>query len=113
MTGESMGMTGQRYRRRPDIVWREEEEARQDAVEALGRGEDATDEGTLIIVDGGAIFELNLLGADVWKLLEDERSAGEIARDLLDVYDVTEGELTADIDEFLRDLVERGWVEKA
>jgi GeoRSP system PqqD family protein len=103
----------QRYRRRPGIVWREEEEARQEAVAALGRGEDAGEEGTLIIVDGGAIFELNLLGADVWKLLEGERSVREIAGDLLGVYDVTEEELTADIGEFLRGLVERGWVEEA
>lgn len=108
-----MGMTERRYRRRPGIVWREEEEARQDAVEALGRGEDAAEDGTLIIVDGGAIFELNLLGADVWKLLEGERSAGEIAKDLLEVYDVTEEELTADVDEFLRELVGRGWVDTA
>jgi pyrroloquinoline quinone biosynthesis protein D len=108
-----MGLSEDRYRRKAGVVWREEEEARQDAVEALDRGEDASEEGTLIIVDGGAIFELNLLGADVWKLLDGERTAGDIVRELLAVYDVEEEVLAADVAAFLDDVVGRGWAEKA
>jgi len=102
----------ERFQRRPGLAWREEEEARRDAIDALDRGEDAGDEGTLIVVDGGGIFELNLLGADVWKRLDGEKTVAEIVKELTAVYDVSAAEILADVTDFLRDLEERGWVEK-
>ena len=100
------------YRRRANIAWREEKEARQDVVEALEEGRDAADEGTLILVDAGQIFELNLLGADIWKLCDGRRTAAEIVAALLEEYDVEREELEKDVHDFLEGMKERGWLEK-
>lgn len=99
------------YVRRPGIVWREEEEARREAVSALEEGCDASESGTLIIVDSGQINELNLLGADIWKLCDGRRTVAAIVDELLALYDVRREELEGDVREFLHDMRERGWVE--
>ena len=99
------------YRRRANIAWREEKEARQDVVEALGEGRDAGEEGTLILVDAGQIFELNLLGADIWKLCDGRRRLADIVDGLLEEYDVEREELERDVQVFLEEMKERGWLE--
>ena len=99
------------YRRRANIAWREEKEARKDALEALEEGRDAADEGTLILVDAGQVFQLNLLGADVWKLCDGRREPAEIVDALLAEYDVERDELERDVLGFLEEMRERGWLE--
>jgi GeoRSP system PqqD family protein len=101
-----------RYRRKKGIAWREEAEARQGVLEALERGGDGGDEGTLILVDGGQIFELNLLGADIWKLCDGERTVEGIIASLLNEYDVSREELESDVVSFLEEMRERGWLER-
>jgi GeoRSP system PqqD family protein len=101
------------FRRRPGLVWREEEEARREILTALEEGGDVVDEGTLILVDSGQVFELNLLGADIWKLCDGERTVGEVVDDLLERYDVERDELEEDVRAFLSQMEERGWVEQA
>jgi len=101
------------YRRRPGIAWRDEEEAAREAVAGLEEGRDVTDEGTLILVDAGQVFELNLLGAEIWKLCDGEKAAGEIIDDLMGRFEVTREELAADVAAFLEEMIERGWMERA
>ena len=36
--------------RNPDVVWREEEEAREEVINAMARGEDASAEGTVLLI---------------------------------------------------------------
>lgn len=96
--------------RAPGIAWREEKEARQEVMEALEQGADVAGEGTLIVVDKGQIFELNLLGAEIWKLCDGEKSVAEIVVELLASYDIEREELEGDIREFLGDVEERGWL---
>ena len=98
------------FRRRPNIAWREEKEARQEVVDALEEGREAADEGTLILVDAGQIFELNLLGADIWKLCDGRRSVEQIVEELQEGYDVARDELESDVREFVEEMKERGWL---
>jgi pyrroloquinoline quinone biosynthesis protein D len=100
------------FRRRPGLAWREEKEARREVLAALEKGGDVVDEGTLILVDSGQIFELNLLGADIWKLCDGERTVGEVVDDLLDRYDVERDELDEDVRAFLLQMEEKGWMEQ-
>ena len=101
------------FRRRPGLAWRDEEEARREVLATLEGGGDVVDEGTLILVDSGQVFELNLLGADIWKLCDGERTVGEVVDDLLNRYDVERDELEKDVRAFLSQMEERGWVEQA
>ena len=100
----------ERYRRRPGIAWREEVDAAREALTALEAGRDAGGEGTLLIVERGRVTELNLLGAEIWKLCDGTRDVGAIVDALLPRFEVGRDELAADVREFLADLVTRGWV---
>lgn len=100
------------YRRRDGIAWREEKEAREGVLDALEKGDDAGEEGTLLLVDGGQIFELNLLGADIWKLCDGRRTVGDIVNTLHGEYDVGREELERDVSAFLEEMRERGWLER-
>ena len=108
-----MGEEREIYRRRPGIAWRAEEEAAQEAAAGLEEGRDVSEEGTLILVDAGQVFELNLLGGEIWKLLDGERTVAGIVDDLLERFDVGREELAADVTAFLEEMAERGWAEKA
>jgi pyrroloquinoline quinone biosynthesis protein D len=100
------------FGRRPGIAWREEEEAAREVLDALAEGRDAGDDGTLILVDSGRVFELNLLGAEIWKLCDGRRTAGDVVDDILGRYEVERDELCRDVQAFLDDMTDRGWMVK-
>lgn len=100
----------ERWRRADGIAWREEPEATREAMEALAGGRDAGGEGTMILVRRGRIFELNVLGAEIWKLLDGTRDAAAIAEELLPRFEVGREELERDVSGFVADLAARGWV---
>ena len=108
-----MGTKKEVFRRRPGLAWREEKEARREVLATLEQGGDVADEGTLILVDSGQVFELNLLGADIWKLCDGERTVGEVVDDLIDRYDVEREELEGDVRAFLSQMEGKGWMEQA
>ncbi len=96
-------------RRNPDIIWREEEEARAEVVRAMERGDDASGEGTVLLVESGMMHQLNLLGGEIWKLLDgidEERLVDTLAM----TFDVDRDILARDIRDFLADLDRRGWL---
>jgi len=101
--------TVERYRRRDGIAWREEADAARDALAALEGGGDASGDGTLLLVERGRVFELNLLGAEIWKLLDGSRDVAAIVDELLPRFEVGREELEGDVREFLADLAARGW----
>lgn len=97
--------------RNPDIVWREEEEAREEVINAIGRGEDASSEGTVILIVSGMMHQLNILGGEIWKLLDGTRDVDGIVDELLKMFEVDRDTLKADVTAFLGDLDGRGWIE--
>ncbi len=97
-------------RRNPDVVWREEEDAREEAITAMGRGEDASEEGTVILIVSGMMHQLNLLGGEIWKLIDGTRGSDDIVDELYRVFEVDRETLREDVVAFLDDLSRREWI---
>ena len=96
--------------RNPEVVWREEEEARDDVISAMGRGEDASGEGTVLLMVAGMMHQLNILGGEIWTRLDGSRDEAEIVDELYEVFDVDKDTLAGDVRAFLDDLAKRGWI---
>jgi len=96
--------------RNPDVVWREEEEAREEVINAMGRGEDAGSEGTVLLIVSGTMHQLNILGGEIWKLIDGSRTEEAVVGELLLMFDVDRETLAGDVHAFLDDLKSRGWI---
>ncbi|HEX9861588.1 MAG TPA: GeoRSP system PqqD family peptide chaperone [Nitrospirota bacterium] len=100
-----------RIGRNPDVIWREEEEARDEVISAMGRGEDASAEGTVLLIVSGMMHQLNILGGEIWKLLDGDVDEKTVVDRLHEIFDVDRETLEADVHAFLEDLGTRGWIE--
>ena len=96
--------------RNPDVVWREEEEARQEIIAAMERGEDVSSEGTVLLIVSGMMHQLNLLGGEIWKMLDGTKSDEEVIDELMKMFDAERDVVAHDAREFLNDLEFRGWI---
>lgn len=94
----------------PDVVWREEVDARDEVLLAMERGEDASSEGTVLLIVSGMMHQLNLLGGEIWKLLDGTRDEGEVVDELLGMFEVDRETLKADVRAFIEDITARGWI---
>ena len=63
------------------------------------------------LVDFKAIITLNETGAYLWELLKEDTSREKLLEDMLKEYDSDEKTLSADINEFLSVLEEKGLLE--
>ena len=63
------------------------------------------------LVDFKAIITLNETGAYLWELLKEDTSKEKLLENMLKEYDADEKILSADIDEFLSVLEEKGLLE--
>lgn len=97
-------------RRNPDVLWREEEEARDEAQESLDKGEDVAEMGTSLLFAGGQMLVLNLLGTEIWKRC-DGRTLDELLSDLLSEFEVEPDVLRDDVADFLADLEGKGFIQ--
>lgn len=95
--------------RNPDVMWREEDEFREQAYKGLDTGEDVAEIGTSILLHSGKMHSLNVLGTEIWKLC-DGKTLEEIISTLMDTFDVEEDVLRKDISEFLQNMKEEGLV---
>ncbi len=95
--------------RNPDAMWREEDESRDQANQGLETGEDVADIGTSIILHSGKMHSLNILGTEIWKLL-DGKSLDEIVASLQEGFEVEEEVLREDIKTFLSEMKEEGLI---
>ncbi len=102
-------MTG-RVLRNPEVAWREEPAERDSILEALEAGEDASGRGWVIVVDGGQMHELNLLAGEIWLLADGSRDCGGIAAALAEVYEAPFEEILADVQAFVAEGAEKGWL---
>ncbi len=98
-----------RIQRNPDILWREEEEAIEEANSLLEKGEDAGEIGTAILFSDGTMVTLNLLGTEIWKRCEG-LTKEELIADILQDFDVEEAVLHADVTTFLHELEEKRYI---
>ncbi len=95
--------------RNPDVLWREEDEQRDQAQTALEQGGDAGDIATSLLFKDGVMLSLNILGTEIWKLC-DGRTSEEIVAELLSCFEVDEDELRTDVTGFLNELKEKGFI---
>lgn len=95
--------------RNPDVMWREEDESREQANEALEKGENAEDIGTSLLFSDGMMVTLNVLGTEIWKMC-DGRDVEEIVAELLTQFDVEADVLENDVAGFLEELAGKGFI---
>jgi hypothetical protein len=64
----------------------------------------------LLDVDGGLVLSSNAVGARIWELIEQARTTGEIAQQLVDDYAVPVEHAERDVASFVAALMARGLV---
>ncbi len=95
--------------RNPDVMWREEEEYKEQALDSLEKGGDVEDVGTSVLYSGGTMLSLNILGTEIWKLC-DGKTMDEIVDELVGVFDVERSVLKEDAAGFINELKEKGYI---
>ena len=69
------------------------------------------EEAVILELTQGVYYGLNAVGARIWELLKEPRTAGEIRDVILDEYDAEPEAVTRDLLGLLTDLADRGWIE--
>ncbi|NVN98105.1 MAG: GeoRSP system PqqD family peptide chaperone [Geobacteraceae bacterium] len=98
-----------RIQRNPDILWREEDDAVEEANSLLESGGAADEIGTAILFSDGTMVTLNILGTEIWKRCEG-MTVDEIIAELLQEFDVEEPVLRSDVAAFLNELEEKRYI---
>lgn len=68
------------------------------------------DETVLIHLQSERVFVLNHTGSRFWELLSEGNSLGQIRARMLDEFDVTEEQLSQEIEDLLAELIREGFV---
>jgi GeoRSP system PqqD family protein len=97
-------------RRHPDIVWRDEPQQKDEIMRKLEAGEPVDDAGWVIVVDGGTIHQLNLLAGEIWLRCDGAMDERAIADELAQSYDAPVGEILEDVNAFVTECFELGWL---
>jgi pyrroloquinoline quinone biosynthesis protein D len=104
--------------RNPDVNWRVESHREAHVREVLGdpsRAEEdaeAWDVGTVTILAGGVMHQLNLLGGEIWKLCDGTLDRDSLVGHLLMMFEVDESTLKADAEAFLNEMAEKGLIDE-
>jgi pyrroloquinoline quinone biosynthesis protein D len=98
-----------RIQRNPDILWREEDDAVEEAHALLEQGGEAGEIGTAILFSDGTMTSLNLLGTEIWKRCEG-LTEDELVAELLEEFEVEESLLRSDVAAFLHDLADKRYI---
>lgn len=99
--------------RAPKIVWRVEKQREAQVINAMEAGEEPDEQGTVILIVAGTMHQLNYVGGMIWQLCDGERDAAMIVDRLHVEFDVAREELASDVQNFINDLVEKGWLNYA
>jgi pyrroloquinoline quinone biosynthesis protein D len=95
--------------RNPEVLWREEDDPKAQALEGIAKGEDVEDVGTSVLFSDGTMLSLNILGTEIWKRC-DGLTREELVAELFSQFDVDPEVLRKDVDDFLAELTEKGFV---
>ena len=75
--------------------------------------------GEYIVIPLGSLSEemnvtitLNETGKDIWKSLEENKNKEEIVKLILEKYDVSEEKAQQDVQNFINQMIEKGFIEK-
>lgn len=64
-------------------------------------------EAVLVLADTGQVMVLNEVGGRIWELVDGSRTVADIARILVDEYEVSEEQALQDVTEFVQQLMEK------
>ncbi len=95
--------------RNPKVMWREEDQLREQVYEGLEKGEDVENTGTSILYADNTIVTLNILGTEIWKQCSGI-TIDEIMSVLTGKFDVDPTVLKDDVMKFLSELKEKGLI---
>lgn len=98
--------------RDPAVLWRVERKREEQALRILA-GEEAGDAeslGTMTLLAGGSMHQLNLLGGEVWKLCDGTRDRAALLAEIAARFEAGEEEVRESVEGFLADLAARGLV---
>ncbi len=96
--------------RNPEIIWRVEKRREQEVLQTLEQGEDASELGTVILIISGMMHQLNLVGGKIWSLCDGSRGQNEVVDALAADFEVEREVLAQDVQDFIDDLLKRGWL---
>ena len=100
-------------KRNPEVVWRLEKGIHEMAWDKARKDEEFEDLGVLTLMIGGAIHQLNLVGAEIWTRINGVNTVGKIAAEIAAIFDAEPAEIEADVRAFLDDSEKKGWVTMA
>ena len=63
------------------------------------------------VADMTNVITLNEVGADILKILEEPATIDKVVEELLEIYDVDRKTLLTDVEEFIREAMDKGVVE--
>ena len=102
--------------RNPDVNWRVESHREAHVREVLedpsraGEDPEAMEVGTVTILAGGVMHQLNLLGGEIWKLCDGTHDRESLTARLLEMFDVDADTLKEDANAFLDEMAGKGLV---
>ncbi len=103
-------------RRAPSVNWRTESHREEKAREVLSdpdrEGEDTQvrDMGTVTLLSGGVMHQLNYLGGEIWKLCDGTRDRQQVLDSLMELFDADKDTVKRDLDTFLDGMIEKGLI---
>ena len=63
------------------------------------------EEVVMMNTDNGDYLGVNNVGTEIWNIIEEPISIADLTQRLLAIYDVTEDQLNADLDPFLKQMI--------
>ena len=96
--------------RDPKIVWRVEKQREAQVIAAMEAGEEAAEQGTVILIAAGTMHQLNYVGGRIWQLCDGTHDTESVIVKLQDEFDVDRDALSIDVHEFINDLLSKGWL---
>lgn len=98
--------------REPSVFWRVEARREEQARRILAGQEEGDAEalGTMTLLAGGSMHQLNVVGGEIWKLCDGTRDRAAVAEALRERFEAGGDELRGAVDEFVEDLLARGLV---
>ncbi len=101
-------------KRNPEIHWRVERHREDHAREVLGdpgrtpEDIEIDEMGTVTLLFGGVMHQLNFVGGEIWKLCDGKMDRGQIADALLDQFETEPDALRQDVDSFIDEMILKG-----
>jgi pyrroloquinoline quinone biosynthesis protein D len=98
-----------KIKRNEDIFYRKEIEGEEELKDFL-ESEDVSAKGYITLIEAGTMHQLNYLGGRIWENCDGSKNLDGIVKVLEEEFDVEEEQLKTDVEDFIEDMIERGWL---